>query len=297
MLLNDLQSRNLIHPPPWLPSTTHYLCIMGSFAYGVAGDDSDSDIYGWAIPMKEMIFPHLAGEIPGFGKQIQRFEQWQEHHIKDESNGKEYDFSVYNVVKYFQLCMNNNPNMIDSLFVPERCVIHCSAVGNIVRENRKMFLHKGCWPKLRGYAYSQLHKMVIKNPKPGSKRAKLIEEKGMDTKFAYHIVRLILQAEEILTTGDLHLDQNSEVLKAIRRGEWTQQRVEKFFEQKEHALNKAYEESKLPWGPDEKVIKELLLSCLEHHFGSLKDAYVEPDRYKNALMKIMETCNNTLMGE
>jgi predicted nucleotidyltransferase len=165
MLLNDLQSKNLIHPPPWLVSTTHYLCQMGSVAYGVAGDDSDSDLYGWCIPMKEMIFPHLAGEIPGFGRQIKRFEQWQEHHIKDETKGKEYDFSVYGIVKYFDLTSQCNPNLIDSLFVPERCVIHCSAVGNIVRENRKMFLHKGCWHKFRGYAYSMLHKMATKTHK------------------------------------------------------------------------------------------------------------------------------------
>jgi len=296
MLLNDLQSRNLIHPPPWLPSTTHYLCIMGSFAYGVAGDDSDCDIYGWCIPPKQMIFPHLAGEIAGFGKQIKRFDQWQEHHINDEVKGKEYDFSVYNIVKFFQLCMDNNPNMVDALFVPERCVIHCSAVGNIVRENRKLFLHRGCWHKFRGYAYSQLHKMAIKNPEPGSKRAEYVEKYGYDVKFAYHLVRLMYEVEEILTAGDLHLDQNSEVLKAIRRGEWSQERVEKFFEQKEHALNSAYEQSGLPWGPDEKELKKLLFKCLEHHYGTLKDAYVEPDRFKNAVMKIMETCADALKG-
>jgi len=296
VLLNKLQSKGLIHPPPWLPDSTHYLCLMGSVAYGVAGDDSDSDIYGWAIPMKEMIFPHLAGEIPGFGKQIQRFQQWQEHHIKDESAGKEYDFAVYNIVKYFQLAAENNPNLIDSLFVPERCVLHCNAIGNIVRENRKIFLHKGCWHKFRGYAYSQLHKMSIKTPEPGSKRAAVVEKFGYDVKFGYHLVRLMYEVEEILTTGDLHLDQNSEVLKAIRRGEWSQERVEKFFEQKEHALNEAYEKSKLPYGPREGEIKKLLLRCLEHHFGSLKDAYVEPDRYKNAIIDIMETCSIVLTG-
>jgi hypothetical protein len=41
MLLNRLNTLGLIRPPPWLPSTTHYLCTMGSVAYGVAGDDSD----------------------------------------------------------------------------------------------------------------------------------------------------------------------------------------------------------------------------------------------------------------
>lgn len=123
-----------------------------------------------------------------------------------------------------------------------------------------------------------------------SKRAKLVKNHSFDTKFAYHVVRLIYEVEEILTTGDLHLDQNSEILKAIRRGEWTEDRVYKFFEQKEQALNKAYENSSLPYYPDEQKIKKLLLECLEHHFGSLKDVYVEPDKYKNALLDIQNIC-------
>jgi uncharacterized protein len=291
MLLKNLKSKQLIHPPDWLPSTTQYLCLMGSVAYGVAGDDSDSDVYGWCIPPKEMVFPHLAGEITGFGRQIKRFEQWQEHHIIDKDVGKEYDFSIYNIVKFFQLCMENNPNMCDALFVPERCVLHCSAIGNIARENRKLFLHKGCWHKFRGYAYSQLHKMSSKEPDPESKRAASIEKYGFDVKFAYHVVRLIYEVEEILTTGNLHLDQNTEVLKAIRRGEWSEERVSQFFEQKEKALTKAYEESKLPYSPDEQKIKNVLLQCLEHHFGSLDKAYVEPDRYKNALREIGDICH------
>jgi len=267
---------------------------MGSFAYGVAGDDSDADIYGFCVPPKEMVFPHLAGEIQGFGRQIKRFEQWQQHHIKDEEARKEYDFQIYNIVKFFQLCMENNPNMVDALFVPERCIIHCSSIGNLVRENRRLFLHKGCWHRFRGYAYSQLHKMAIKNPEPGSKRAEYVEKYGYDVKFAYHVVRLIFEVEEMLTTGDLHLDQNSEVLKAIRRGEWSEERVKRFFEQKENDLNKAYAESSLPYSPQENKIKEILIECLERHFDTLEGAVVEPDRYKNALKQIEEICGNIL---
>jgi len=84
------------------------------------------------------------------------------------------------------------------------------------------------------------------------------------------------------------------VLKAIRRGEWTQERVEKFFEQKEQALNKAYEESSLPYKPDEKVLKKVLLQCLEHHFGSLEKCVIEPDAYKKALMEIQKVCGDAL---
>jgi predicted nucleotidyltransferase len=165
--IQRLQSRELIQPPQWLADNVHYECIMGSVAYGVSDDTSDMDLYGFCIPPKHLVFPHLAGEIFGFGRQVKRFEQYQQHGIKDESalggKGREYDISMYSIVKYFQLCMENNPNMIDSLFVPFNCAIHCTNVGNMVRENRRMFLHKGCWHKFRGYSYSQVHKIKTKN--------------------------------------------------------------------------------------------------------------------------------------
>jgi predicted nucleotidyltransferase len=164
-VISRLAQKQFIHPPQWLPSNIHYEVIMGSEAYGVSSNDSDIDIYGFCIPPKDMIFPHLRGEIPGFGNQIKRFEQYQEHHIKDPYKGKEYDCSMYSIVKYFQLCMENNPNMIDSLFVPERCVLHITRIGQMIREKRKSFLHKGSKQKYIGYAYSSLHKAGNKTHK------------------------------------------------------------------------------------------------------------------------------------
>ena len=158
MLLDDLSKKNLIHPPRWLPNNTVLLCVMGSQAYGVSTDASDQDVYGVCVPPKELVFPHLAGEIPDFGTQKQRFAVWQEHHVKS-SDGNEYDFAVYSIVKYFGLVMENNPNIIDSLFVPANCIIHSTAIGQMIRENRKMFLHKGAWHKFKGYAYSELNKL------------------------------------------------------------------------------------------------------------------------------------------
>lgn len=154
-----LKQKGLIAPPKWLPQNVHYEVIMGSVAYGVSSDTSDMDVYGFCIPPKESVFPHLAGEIPGFGKQIQRFAQYQEHHIMDAEARQEYDFTIYSIVKYFQLCMENNPNMCDSLFVPQRCVLYASKIGQLVRDNRKLFLHKGSYHKFRGYAYASLSKL------------------------------------------------------------------------------------------------------------------------------------------
>jgi predicted nucleotidyltransferase len=272
MILDNLYKQKLIHPPKWLLSNCSYLTTMGSQAYGVSTDDSDLDVYGFCIPPKDIVFPHLAGIIPGFGNQGERFEQWQEHHIRDPNKAVEYDFSVYSVVKYFQLCMENNPNMIDSLFTPRQCVIHSTPVSEHMRENRKLFLHKGSWHRFKGYAYAQMAKIRNKVNASNPKRAETIAQHGYDLKFAYHIVRLLNEVEQILVEGDLDLQRNREQLKEIRRGEWTLEQVESYFESKEKLLEATYAASKLPHGPDEAVLKKLLLECMEMHYGDLGSA-------------------------
>ena len=246
---------------------------MGSVAYAVSNDMSDQDIYGFCMPPKELVFPHLAGEIPGFGRQVQRFEQWQQHHIKQ--GDKEYDFSINSIVKYFQLCMENNPNMVDSMFTPQRCVLHITQVGELVRENRRMFLHTGSFHKFKGYAYGQLQKVKNKQKSDNPKRQASIDLCGFDAKAGYHVVRLALECEQILAEGDLDLERNREQLKAIRRGEWSMDRLVRFFEDKERHLENLAAESKLPKFPDEDAIKALLIKCLEAHYGSLEKAVVQ----------------------
>ena len=211
-VIQKLVNLNLISPPSFLPTNVMYETMMGSVAYGVAEDTSDIDIYGFCIPTKNIIFPHLDGEIMGFGKQKYRFDQFQAHHVQDPDNPKQYDLSIYNIIKYFQLCMDNNPNMIDSLFTPHNCVLHLTKVGIIVRENRRIFLHKGSFHKLKGYYFSQISKVHTKNS-PSKKRKELRDKYGVDTKYLYHAVRLLNEAEQILLTGDLDLQQNKEQLK------------------------------------------------------------------------------------
>jgi predicted nucleotidyltransferase len=280
--LQYLTNKKLITPPSFLCDNVHYECMMGSVAYGVSSDTSDQDVYGFAIPPKHYIFPHLNGYIEGFGKNPEKFQNYQQHHIKDGIT--EYDLDIYNIVHYFQLCMENNPNMVDSLFVPDRCVLHTTQIGNLVRENRKMFLHKGSWHKRKGYAYSQLHK--IDNKEPTGKRMELVKQYGYDVKYAYHVVRLVNNGEQILVEGDLDLTRDREQLKAIRRGEWTLDDLKNWFSRRETELNKVYDESKLQHSPDENKIKQLLLNCLEIHYGSLDKCVVNVDKATQCLNDI-----------
>ena len=177
-IVGNLAERGLITPPSWLPGNTQYLGIMGSEAYGVSEGSSDLDIYGFAIPPKATVFPHLAGYIPGFGAPPDKFETYQQHHIKDpDGKDRSYDIEVFSVVKFADLCLKNNPNVIDALFLPESCIIHCSKAAQIFRDNRRKFLHRGAWPRFKGYAHSQLHKINGKGVVQDAMRAREIEAK------------------------------------------------------------------------------------------------------------------------
>jgi uncharacterized protein len=339
-IFDKLQGESLIHPPVFMKNNVHFEVMMGSVAYGCSSNNSDVDLYGFAIPPKDVIFPHLAGHIPGFGsKEPPHFEQFQKHHVLHQSSGKEYDITIYNIVKYFQLCMENNPNIIDSLFVPRRCILHSTAIGEHVREHRKLFLHRGAWFKFKGYAFAQMNKLknkvlnewinfcdengidyfaneeVLKqcgNLSPQiitlgvsvirkidqngnrSKRLNSIVEYGFDVKFAYHVVRLLNEVEQILTEGDLDLERNREQLKAIRRGDWSLEEITEYFGTKEKELESLYTKSELRASPDEDAIKALLLECLEMHYDNLGGCIVIPDKTLQALKEIQEIADRAL---
>jgi len=242
--------------PDCVTNSLHYEILTGSHAYGTSRPESDFDIYGFCIPPPDVVIPALAGEIDGFGTKSQRFHQWQLQHKETNT-----DITIYSIVKYFHLCMGCNPNMVDSLFVPEKCVLYESKVGKLVRENRHLFLSKKAWHTYKGYAYSQLKKIRTKNPV--GKRKSIVEKYGYDVKFAYHLVRLMDEVEQILTEGTIHTERDSQRLNAVRNGEWELNRLEKWFVQQERLLEDAYLKSDLPYTPRENEIKELLIDCLE----------------------------------
>ncbi|WP_158520988.1 nucleotidyltransferase domain-containing protein [Fuerstiella marisgermanici] len=150
-----------------------YETLMGSTAYGVFTDDYGRVIFGFCVPPKEDVFPHLSGEIPGFDNPRERFEQFQEAHIDDPSanngDGCEWDFAIYSVVKYISLCLECNPNIIDSLFTPQDCVLHITKVGSMVRERRRLFFTKAAGLGLRVMRTPRCAKCVQKE-RPVSER-------------------------------------------------------------------------------------------------------------------------------
>lgn len=239
-----------------------YEALTGSEAYGVTSGESDRDCYAISIPSKRAVTPSQKDYIPEFDIRSPVFTSWLQHHIPDER--WKWDIQIFGIAKCFRLMANANPNMIDMLFVPRRCVLYTTGVGEALRDNRKLFLSKKCWQTFKGYAYSQLGYIRGGRGKASPARQATIAEVGYDTKFAYHVVRLLLQVEQLLMEGDLDLERNRETLKAVRRGDWKMEKLVDWIVAKEPELEKLYTSSTaLPAVPDEEKIRELLLYCIE----------------------------------
>jgi len=127
----------------------------------------------------------------------------------------------------------------------------------------------------------------MKTKNPIGKRRVIVDTYGFDLKFAYHCVRLLLQVEDVLATGEMDLQRHREHLKAIRRGDVSLEEIENwFFEKEKHLENLYHESNAVPYQPDEVQIKQLLLNCLEQHYGSLEGCIVQPDKAVQVLRDI-----------
>lgn len=283
--LYRLKERNLVHPnDAVLKGTYVYEVIMGSRAYGCYRQDSDYDMYGIVIPQLQYVFPHRAGIIHGFGHNPYQFEQFRQEKILD--NDKEYSFNVYSIVRMFDLLLGCNPNIIEVLFVPQEAITHITTIGHKIRNSRHLFLSKLYVEKMRSYSISQMKKAENRNPT--GKREELVNKFGFDTKSAQNLIRLAYQTEQVLLEGDLTLNRHAKTLLAIRNGEWSLDKIKGIFDEKNEHIEGLILKSELRAKPDENVIKNLLLECLEIQYGKLTNEVTVYNSSQEDLKKIYE---------
>lgn len=133
--------------------------IVGSHAYGTNMPDSDIDRVGVMVPgMEYFIGLKRINEFSDFGGEDRKF---------------------YEVRKAVSLMLENNPNMMDLLWVPERCIQTMTPYWKKILSVRDSFLSKKCRYTFSGYAIAQLHrikthrKFLLNPPKAPPSRAEM----------------------------------------------------------------------------------------------------------------------------
>ncbi len=129
---------NFLREDERLGKNIAYLTIAGSIAYGTDNADSDVDIRGFAIENFDSI---LTGKA---------FEQ-----IDDDKT----DTVIYGLRKFFKLCADSNPNVLELLGTKPEHVLYMTDAGKKVRDNAEIFLSKLAYKKFVGYATAQLRRL------------------------------------------------------------------------------------------------------------------------------------------
>jgi hypothetical protein len=132
-------------------------------------------------------------------------------------------------------------------------------------ENRDLFVGKHVYESYVGYATSQATKMEsgVYRGFMGDRRRALVEQFGFDTKNASHLIRILRQGVEFLTTGELHVQRfDAPELLAIRRGDWSLERVKEESKRLFAVAQEAYISSPLPPRPDWASAEQLCIKIV-----------------------------------
>jgi len=129
--------------------------VLGSQAYGTNTPDSDEDFGGVAL---------LSDKSYYIGNKS--FDQLDKFY---DADGNKFDQVIYNFVKFIKLASDCNPNIMDYLFIPDKCIRICTPEWEEVMANRDLFVSKKARFTFAGYAYSQLrriqnHRAYLLNP-------------------------------------------------------------------------------------------------------------------------------------
>lgn len=133
---------------------------------------------------------------------------------------------------------------------------------NEVMDGRPVPMPKGITPDEANAKAARLRHLRAKyhSAYMGEKRRNLVVRHGYDTKNAAHLVRLLAMCEEFMQTGTLNVyrTHDADLLRAIKRGEWTLDAVKELAETMFARVKVARDASTLPDQPDRRAVSLLL---------------------------------------
>ncbi len=171
----------------------------------------------------------------------------------------QWDVVNYEFMKFVDLLLKSNPNVLSLLWIKDDHYIKKDTYGAMLIENRDLFVSKEVYKTHVGYALSQMKRMTSNNKYfgyMGSKRKKIVDAFGYDSKMASHTIRLLRMGIEFLADGKMTVsrDEDRGELLDIKLGKWSKASV---IEEANRLLVVAEEAVKKSALPDEQNVVEI----------------------------------------
>lgn len=199
---------------------TIYAAVVGSRAFGLDTDTSDTDTRGVYVAPTESF--------------------WSLAKPPTHVDGPQPEWFSWEVERFCELALKANPNLLEVLHSP--LVVRQTPLGEELIGLRRSFLSQLAYQTYSGYVLSQFKKLEADFRRDGAPKWKHV----------MHLLRLLLAARTLLLEARLVVDvgPHRQRLLAVKRGELTWQEVEHWRLSLHEELDIALQQTVLPATPD-----------------------------------------------
>jgi hypothetical protein len=214
-----------------LESLIIYRCVVGSRAYGLETDDSDTDRRGIYLAPAEL--------------------QWSLFGAPEQFEDNVAQSCYWELQKFLAMALKANPNILECLYSP--MVEKATPLGEELLAMRDCFLSQMIFQTFNGYAMSQFKKIEQDIRNHGEVR----------WKHAMHLLRLLLTGAATLRDArvPVRVEVHRERLLAVKRGELPWAEVDAWRKELHHDFEHALAETKLPERPDYEAANRFLIKA------------------------------------
>lgn len=210
-----------------------FRCVIGSRAYGLDDEKSDTDRRGIFLP------PATA--------------HWSLGGVPEQLENEEAQETYWELQKFLTLALKANPNVLECLYSP--IVETATPLAQELLDMRGIFVSKLVYQTFNGYALSQFKKIG----------GDLRNQGRVKWKHVMHLIRLLLSGIDVLREGTVHVDvgDHRDKLLAIKAGEIPWEDVSRWRLDLHQQFDEAYAETKLPERPDYGQANAFLIKARE----------------------------------
>ncbi|PRH77574.1 nucleotidyltransferase [Streptomyces solincola] len=207
---------------------TVYACVMGSRAFGLAVEGSDTDRRGVFLAPTAL--------------------QWRFAKPPTHVTGPGEEQFSWELERFCELALRADPNILECLHSP--LVEHADATGRELLALRGAFLSRRAHTSFVRYAVAQRRKLEADVRRHGAPR----------WKHAMHLLRLLGSCRDLLRTGELVVEVGAdrERLLAVRRGETAWSEADAWMARLAEEADRALDGSPLPAEPDTRAVADFL---------------------------------------
>ena len=203
-----------------LESFIIYRCVVGSRAYGLDHDDSDTDRRGIYLAPADL--------------------QWSLFDAPEQFEDNATQSCYWELQKFLAMALKANPNILECLYSPMTEKI--TPIEEELLALRQQFLSQMIFQTFNGYAMSQFKKIEQDIRNHGEVR----------WKHAMHLLRLLLTGAATLREArvPVRVESHRDRLLAVKRGELSWTEVDAWRMELHRDFERALAETKLPERPD-----------------------------------------------